>query len=368
MANSSDDDIEFLNPVQGANAALQNTHSNLNPLHLFSRCPSIDESSAPLHALHTAFTSLQQKHNLQTQKYNEVLQENKLMKRSLREYPGFMDVHGNKAGSMDDNITVPTPRMEHSLAHAAGGTSEDDAVAERRANEGRLRQLQKEVMLRDNLLSSYKEEIDRLKFGNKELQLNLSKHLHDKDHLQYDQEVILNRVEEFKHLCEVKDSEINVLRDSLDAEKQANERVAQENTELLQKIEMYERNAMASQSGEVEVRDLISKVSSLENEKKNLHAQLREFDALTIAKQALEARCRQFEIHVDINRDNQQSQRQLEEDDDVDGDITTLRNALDLVEHQKREYAELKTKVSQQAEIIKQLAEYKGTGKCFQYT
>ncbi|KAH3703107.1 uncharacterized protein LOC127859823 isoform X2 [Dreissena polymorpha] len=316
MDDSSDEDIELLNATEGY---LKEDDKNTNPLYLLQRSDSSQNSisSGSLHALQTACGALQKKLKERDKKIYELTQ-----KMNTQEY---------KRG-----VNVMEECYNEEPLSAAGATSGDEtSLAVRGANEGLIRHLQREVLMRDNALQKHNEENYRLRYEKEEME---KRFLLEKDRLE-------GVMQELDKQCGGQDAEIAHFKNILQS-------MEQENCDLKEKLLVLQRNSQLSTVSQSQVQELRNKCSMLENEKRNL---LTDFESLRTEKLALEAKCKQLEIEAKINWNNHQARKQSEETDDVDGDISILQQALQLVHTQREEQANLKKKVQDQNAIIKQI-------------
>jgi len=351
MDNTSDDDIDVLKTPNGENSQRPNSgqdnfDSNLNPI-LLLRQNSFSEDSIPVstvHALQISFNSLQQKLNAKTKENRALLSDNKRMKSALRlkEYEERIDLRHK----VRDNMDLPSG-LEAS-AHAAGGTSEDDFLAEQRADKGMIHHLQKEVLLRDSALTKMREEVYRLQYKVGEM-VTL---LREKDKLQTDRDLVVDSYGQSQRGLQ---ETITRLQEQLQIEKSDHERTKKElelgNLNVINE-RLDQELTHVKQKSQEEINKLRLKIGQYESDRQK---ELSEFQKLRTEKETLEARCKQYEIEVEIGRVHQQSLKRIDDTDDVDGDISTLNVALSLVKQQKNEYAELKRKVANQATVIKDL-------------
>lgn len=341
MDSSSDDDIELLKTGHSDSNETQTQDpydfNDLQPLEFLRRGPSSEESipSASVQALQLSFSSLQRKLNEKNKKCNELQHENKRMKRALRDYssPGV----GNRCQvDMDDFLTNG---IETNAQIAASGTSEDDTLAEQRANEGLIKYLRKENLVKENALRKTQLELYQFQSIKEDEQ---RRYITEIDSLKAERERLW---ENFKQLQE-KTQEFQLRWQD---EKDINQSLTKENQTLKEKLEQLEINSQANNDRN---QSYSARIAQLENEIRTLTTRL---ENVNKERDALQCQIKQYKIESSINSNQQQIQRQQEEADDVDGDVSALKTALELVEKQREEYADLKTKVTAQASVIKQL-------------
>lgn len=349
MDYESDDDIELLRAStcesnQRPDSGLDDVDSNLNPILLLRQESNPDDSipAATVHALQISCSSLQNQLKLQ-QKQNKVLaQENKQFKKILKEYEATEGLTGESRvlGGMDYRNGMES-------AHAAGGTSEDDFLAEQRANEGLIRHLQKEVLLRDNALTRTKDEVYRLQYNCGELEKQLSSCLREKEKLQSDRDFMMGSYSGLNQDLQI---QVKTMQEQLKVEQEKNAGLSEELKLTKHQLELLQR------SSQEDIGKLRSQVNQYEKERRALLTQQQaEYQNLKREKETLEAQIKQLKIESEIAGQVRDSLNKREEADDVDGDISTLNAALEIVKQQKDDYAELKKKVADQATVIKEL-------------
>ncbi|WAR04968.1 hypothetical protein MAR_020337 [Mya arenaria] len=359
MDQTSDEEIELLGETD-ENRAFDDADTNLNPLHFLSRCASFDESvnSSSFNALQTACIALQQKLKEKDKKIAEVTNKNKSMNVQLEDYRLRL--------GMDEFYDVHEP-----TSTAAGATSgEEKTLAESRANKGLIKHLHREILVRENALTKNQEEIFRLK---QELEETRKRFLREKDGLQSSYDVMSHSLIQKEHDCAIKDNEIQNLTECLQKEKQEKDRLTHDLNDLKEHVHKFERNSQisANPSKDAEIHDLRSRLQYLENDKKRLYTEL---EAVKKERDSLNVKSKQLEIEANIAKQNHSSLRDdhqslllLEEMDDVDGDIVTLNKALQMVNSQRKECEELKSKVLEQSDIIHTLTkQYTGGSSSLQ--
>lgn len=352
MDYPSDDDIELLKTSNGDESTppppgVDDFDSTVNPLQLLNRTNSTEESIpvASVRALQISFSSLQHQLNEKTKRFNEIAHENNVLKKRVKEYEKKM----NNQDRIRQTIMMDDFGIEPS-ALAAGGTSEDNTIAEQRASDGLIRHLQKEVLIRDNALSQTKDELYRLRYNTEELQKDIGRYLIENENLKKDRDVLEDNLNKVKQDSDEKVKQIRHLNDSLKNEIEATENLKQENKELRMELQHLERTIPVNRDSEV--NELKSRLAQFESENKRLYAKI---NSMENEKQALTVQCKQLQIAETINSQNHQSLRQQEEADDVDGDITFLKNALGFISQQRKDYEELKDKMKQQQHVIRNL-------------
>lgn len=336
MDSCSDDDIELLKHSTGDDvhentaAGFDHLDSNINPFDFVKRSNSVDDSFSPasIHALQTAFSSLQKKHNEQVKENIELKQKNKLINKAL------MDVrYTGDQGQFHKMDKMYLQEATCSIVHAAGGTSEDDSVlAEYRAKQGYVQHVERELLISNNTVMKVNEENHRLKNEKDNIE-------RDRDRIHSNLEVVMESLGQSKEHIARKDSEIANLTDRLQSEQGINQNMRLELQALQERLDDNQRNG-----------------TTVDNELKKLFVQYKELDKMYKEKEitvsALEAERKQFKIAVDIT---DRRDKQMDDTDDVDGDVATLQRALILLGSQREEVTELKQRIAEQQHIITQI-------------
>lgn len=344
MAGSlDDDDIELLNNTQvdeNPNSdpeGLDHLDSGVNPLVFLSRGCSVDESihQGSIHALKTAFVALQKKNNEQSKKYANLLQRNKALERLITAKPQVIErLHGD-IHNMD----------EPSEVHAAGGTSEDEtALAVSRANQGYVQHLERELMIAKSKNKKLTEELDILQRRFSDIERKLVNTLKENEEIR-------------SNFVVQKDAEVQMLNEKLRAEKTTNEHLKLEFENLNQRLENSDR---INTSRDAEINTYKSNLATAKSELMKTTVQYRELkkqvENLDKENSALKATCKQYEIEVEISR--KQRRDQMDDVDDVDGDVATLNKALIFLSSQREEVRSLKAQIAQQSKIILQIQQH----------
>lgn len=352
MDSSSDDDIELLKQIPGEesveNSGLgvhsYNFNSDANPLDLVRRgsTPGDLIDPASVHALQYAFTSLRNKHNEEVRKNKELIRENKAVKKA------YMDATQGNQGqyqNMEEYIN------DASVVHAAGGTSEDESLAESRAKQGFCHQLQREILIANNSIQRGNEEIFRLKMAKEELEREIAKNLNKVDELQSRIEVAEDSLKQANEENARKDLEIAQMKNAVQSEQELNHNLRLKIESLQEQIQANQRNGFTGQN---EILILKNNLDSVEKELKNKVLQYQELNQRFQESEnkvgILEAKCKQYEIEVNINRTHRHEK--VEDFDDVDGDVMMLERALSLLSLQREEVIDLKKKLAEQQQII----------------
>ncbi|XP_045209881.2 uncharacterized protein LOC123561513 [Mercenaria mercenaria] len=356
MDSLSDDDIELLKQTpeedsqENTASGSSQLDSNFNTQELIKRAKYSNDSLdlAPALALQTAFSSLQKKHNDQLKKNKELVQVNKSFKKALMDATqGNQGQFQNMDGYMQDAQVV----------HAAGGTSEDDSIAENRAKQGYVQHLQREVLISANAIQLGNEEIARLKHSNEEYEREAVKHLRKIEELHSNCEAMTEDIKVMRNEIDRKNLEVAQMKNALQSEQELNHNLKLSNESLQEQLETNKRTGFSGQS---EIQTLRSSLAAAENELRKSVSQYRELDRKFVESEKsrgiLEAKCKQYEIEVNIRS----QQRQVDDTDDVDGDVEALKKALDILRTQQDEVKDLKKKISDQQRIISQI---QSTGK-----
>lgn len=347
MDSSSDDDIELLKQLPGEegndNTALvySDSDSNLNPFGYIKRGSSQTDSvdRASLHALQTAFSSLQKKHNEELKKNKKLVQTNTVMRKAL------MDATQGSQGhfqSMEEYL------QEANLVHAAGGTSEDGSLAEGRTSQGYCQQLQRDLHIANNTITAQNDEIVRLRNANEELERELTKQLKNADEMQSAIEMMKDNFSKVKEESSRKDLEVAQMKNAVQSEQEFNHNLRLKIEGIQEQLESSRKNGI---TGKNEIHNLKLKLDAAEKERMRI---LNHLDESEKKVAILEAKCKQYEIEVNINRQHRH-EKNLEDFDDVDGENAVLEKALGLITCHRAEVAELKTKIADQQDIISQI-------------
>jgi chromosome segregation ATPase len=346
--DSYNDDIELLKQSPDENREDSTTSqldSSLNPLDVIKRARYSDESidQAPILALQTAFTSLQKIHNDEVKKNKKLVRENQSMKKAL------MDAtQGNQPRYENQDM------YDTQVAHAAGGTSEDESLAENRARQGHVNHLERELLITTNAVQKGNEEILRLKNSNEMLEEKIIKLLRNNEEFRSDNEEMSEALKNLNIEVSRKTLEIEQMKNALQSEQELNHNLK---LKLESSQEQYDNLQRTGYSGQSEVQNLKLKLTQLENDLRKSYSasQFRELERKLKeseeSKGILEAKCKQLEIECNIRSE----QRQQEDSDDVDGDVETLKRALEILYVQQKEVKELKRKIEEQHEIIIQI-------------
>ncbi|KAL4229440.1 hypothetical protein ACF0H5_012478 [Mactra antiquata] len=341
MADSLDDGIILLNNdvgghIENAEKSYDDLVSGTNPIGLLSRGCSVDESvtEARQHALKTAFEGLQKKHNKQSQKYMDLLSRNKELERLVSNYKLTVRPSG-----------FPLDMEDSSEVHAAGGTSVDEAVS--RANQGYVQHLGRELLITKNKLLKCTEE-----------NITLKDQLAEKEHqlvqLSKEKETVHNNVEFMKESYDFrKDADVQAIKDKLMTVSNVNDQLELKLKSQRDKIENLEQSC---RNKDEEVNKYRSCLATAKSELQKATFQYRELqkqnENLDKENSALKATCKQYEIEVEICR--KQKIDQVDESDDVDGDVAALNQALTLLSSQREEVRCLKAQVVEQSKIMHQ--------------
>ncbi|XP_060557143.1 uncharacterized protein LOC132717646 [Ruditapes philippinarum] len=351
--DSYNDDIELLKQSPDENREDSTTSqldSSLNPLDVIKRARYSDESidQAPILALQTAFTSLQKIHNDEVQKNKKLIRENQSMKKAL------MDAtQGNQPRYENQDM------YDTQVAHAAGGTSEDESLAENRAIQGHVSHLERELLITTNAVQKGNEEILILKNNNEMLEEKVKKLLRKNEEFHSDNVEMSETLKNLNDEVGRKNLEIAQMKNALQSEQELNHNLKLKLESSQEQIDTLQRTGYSGQS---EVQNLKLKLTQLESDLRKSYSasQFRELERKLKeseeSKGVLEAKCKQLEIECNIRSE----QRQQEDSDDVDGDVETLKKALGILRIQQEEVKELKGKIEEQHKIIIQI---QSTGK-----
>lgn len=357
MEQSLDDGIELLQNSLGdrdydnSATCFDQIDSNVNPLD-YGRRLSIQEQpgsvpAASIHALQTAFNTLNRKHNEEVRKNSELTQRNRSMQRAL------MDLQSQRVHSHSmDEIHTQDP----SSVHAAGGTSEGEtALAEQHAQQGYVQYMQRELLKANTANKHFAEENQMLQIKVQELEHGLSVHVRERERLQNELESYKHSLDKIREECTRKDNDIDNLNENL----HTNQITIRHLQEVLDDKEKH------GSSKVTEIQELKSRIQMIENERMRLSRQVNDLEIRLQTKEKerslLEVQVKQLQIETEIGRnqkqklDSQNAQRLDESTEADEAEVKLLNEALTILAGQRTEISDLKHKITEQQELINQI-------------
>lgn len=295
-----------------------------------------EHDRASLNALKVAFSSLQGYHNDQAKKLFSLQRKYNILHEFVQSNHGNIDL---------EILEQSYPQDQSSMAQAAGAYNESqnlDFGNVRLQRELNMRNKQ-EILAKNNKITEYEQKIKEFLKG--------------KERLTGDVEALAIVLDEKKAEIVNKDKDLRRLNqkiEELQAELDFRNHSVQENEQLRQRIELYERSGILNER-DTEKDDLRARLRNFQDECQRLHTLYEEQDKNLDAKDKeitrLQSQCKQFEIENSILR----SQRNEGNDMTDSGTNAELEKALELVKKQSSEIRTLKNAAEQQQTVIQEM-------------